>query len=158
MINKQEKPTNIENDIFIKHTNIEKIEVTDDEIYGLLNTLENRFDDNMFSNFIDTTKKDILSNIVGPMGIGQFVAKFDKAGGNVDTIHNVRNKDFVDFDGTTYTDGVYATEKEKLVYDNRGEYDEKEKKRTHGGNKQQTRIIITPAIKIFFWTLFSEFT
>ncbi len=135
MINKQEKPTNIENDIFIKHTNIEKIEVTDDEIYGLLNTLENRFDDNMFSNFIDTTKKDILSNIVGPMGIGQFVAKFDKAGGNVDTIHNVRNKDFVDFDGTTYTDGVYATEKEKLVYDNRGEYDEKEKKRTHGGNK-----------------------
>jgi hypothetical protein len=35
----------------------------------------------------------VLNGIAGPFGRGKVVAAADKAGGNVDTIHNVRNKD-----------------------------------------------------------------
>ncbi|HDR0627135.1 TPA: DNA repair protein [Pasteurella multocida] len=53
--------------------------------------------------------KTIIQSLVTSFGI-DFLLLEDKRGGDVDTIHNVRN-------------GVWATDKEKKAYDNRGEYD-----------------------------------
>lgn len=54
-------------------------------------------------------RQRLLHSIIGPFGLGKVVAAWDKVGGNVDTLHNVRQ-------------GVYATETEKTRYDERGEY------------------------------------
>lgn len=51
----------------------------------------------------------ILKSLVSSFGI-DFILLEDKRGGDVDTIHNVRNE-------------IYATEEEKEKYNNRGEYD-----------------------------------
>lgn len=53
--------------------------------------------------------KTIIQSLVTSFGI-DFLLLEDKRGGDVDTIHNVRH-------------GVWATDKEKTAYDNRGEYD-----------------------------------
>ena len=55
-------------------------------------------------------RQRLLHSIIGPFGLGTLVAAWDKMGGNVDTLHNVRA-------------GVYATKEEQERYDSRGEYD-----------------------------------
>jgi hypothetical protein len=86
------------------------VEVSDQEVDDLLKTLQSEFDDHKFDALISSCKNNILSALVGPFGLGGLVAKGDKNGGNVDTVHNVR-------------EGVYATEQEKERYGTRGEYD-----------------------------------
>jgi len=92
------------------------------EVKALLSDLKNSFDKERLDQLLGKTKKDIIFSIAGPFGLGKVISAYDKEGGNVDTIYNVRK-------------GIYTTDKEKEAYDNRGEYDDKEKKRTHGGNK-----------------------
>lgn len=54
-------------------------------------------------------RQRLLHSIIGPFGLGSIVSAWDKVGGNVDTIHNVRS-------------GVYATEEEQVRYESRGKY------------------------------------
>ena len=63
-------------------------EVTDREANELLGVLRKDFDDQRFDELIASCKKDILSSIVGPFGLGFIVSKFDINGGNVTTLHN----------------------------------------------------------------------
>ncbi|MCD5380521.1 lactate permease [Candidatus Gracilibacteria bacterium] len=92
------------------------------EVESLLFELKGSFNKERLDQLFNQTKKDILFSIAGPFGLGKVISAYDKVGGNVDTIHNVR-------------DGIYATDEEKKAYDNIGEYDDKEKNRTHEGNK-----------------------
>ena len=85
------------------------IDVSDGEVRELLEVLEKEFDDQKFNLLLKECKSTVIQSIVTPFGLGGMVSKFDKNGGNVDTIHNVR-------------EGVYATGDEKHKYDNRGEY------------------------------------
>lgn len=62
---------------------------------------------------IASCQRECLEAVVRPLGIAKVLFD-DKLGGNVDTIHNVRT-------------GVYATNREKLAYEKRGEYDDKSK-------------------------------
>lgn len=88
------------------------LEVSSQEVSDLLQFLENDFNDKHFNDLVAACKSDVLSAIVVPFGLGKIVGKFDKNGGNVDTIHNVR-------------EGVYATEHEKNKYENKSEYESK---------------------------------
>ena len=97
--------------------------VSKTEAQEFLTQFKKDFNDERFNQLISDCKKEVINSIVTPFGLGKIVAAYDKAGGNVDTIHNVRNKNFVDSDGTTYKDGVYATNKAKENYDQRGDYD-----------------------------------
>jgi len=100
--------------------------VSEDEAQVFLVQFKKDFNDERFNKLVLDCKKDVINSIVTPFGLGKVVAAYDKAGGNVDTIHNVRNKDFVDSDGTTYTDGIYATDKAQNDYENKDEYNSDE--------------------------------
>ena len=54
-------------------------------------------------------EKTVLQNLVQSFGL-DFILLEDKRGGDVDTIHNVRQD-------------IFATEKEKIKYENRPQYD-----------------------------------
>lgn len=95
--------------------------VSEEEAKEFLAKFKNDFNQARFDKLINDCKKDVINSIVTPFGLGHIVAAYDKVGGNVDTVHNVRY-------------GVYATDKEKTAYNNRGDYDDKEKNRTHGKN------------------------
>lgn len=87
--------------------------VSRDEAKEFLEKFKNDFNQERFDKLIADCKKDVINSIVTPFGLGKIVAAYDKAGGNVDTIHNVRN-------------GIYATDEERQAYENRGEYDSDE--------------------------------
>ncbi|WP_316675765.1 hypothetical protein [uncultured Tolumonas sp.] len=91
-------------------TIIENEEISVQEVYGLLDSIRGRFHKERFDEITARLNSDVLYAIAVPFGLGKFLAVYDKTGGNVDTVHNVRN-------------GVYATEKERLAFENRGEYD-----------------------------------
>lgn len=105
-----------------EHYNFEyDFSVSPEEAKEFLEKFKNDFNQERFDKLINDCKKDVINSIVTPFGLGKIVAAYDKVGGNVDTIHNVR-------------DEVYATDKEKTAYESRGDYDDKEKNRTHGKN------------------------
>jgi len=66
--------------------------VSDQEVRDLLQVMEKDFDDQRFNEFIGACKDNVISAVVTPLGIGRFVAKFDKNGGNVTTINNAKQK------------------------------------------------------------------
>ena len=86
--------------------------VTEAEAREFLKQFRSDYNRQCFDNMINQCKKEILNTIVKPFGLGHLVAAYDKTGGNVDTVHNVRQ-------------GVYATEREKQRYENREQYDSK---------------------------------
>lgn len=75
------------------------IEINREEAIALLNELEEEFDEKKLTDLLEQTKKDLVSAIVVPFGLGKIVAAYDKAGGNVTTIHNANN-------------GIYARDKD----------------------------------------------
>ena len=79
------------------------------EIQALLAEIRNQFDQNKMDNLIQSCKDSVINAIVTPFGLGKIVAQWDKEGGNVCTINNVRQ-------------GVYASDAEKKKYEERGEY------------------------------------
>lgn len=81
-----------------------EISVTDEEVAEYLRLIETGVDEAKFNNLITACRNDVISAVVTPFGLGGIVATFDKDGGNVDTIRNVR-------------DGVYATEKERTRWE-----------------------------------------
>jgi hypothetical protein len=86
------------------------IDVSDQEAKKMVETMGNEFNDQKFDELITACRNDVLSALIGPFGLGGLVGKWDKNGGNVDTITNVRDK-------------VYATGKEEGRYQDRGAYD-----------------------------------
>ena len=85
-------------------------DVTVEQVEGILYRFSKEWEQTKFDDCIDNVQKNILSNIINPLGLGSIVAAFDKVGGNVDTIHNVRQ-------------GIYATKEEQERYDQRENYD-----------------------------------
>lgn len=92
-------------------------EVNDKEIKELLDAIGTRYDAQRLNVLIDDCKSSVLDSIIKPFGIAGFLFE-DKLGGNVDTIHNVRNTDERYNNGQ----GIYATEENKKRYDERPEY------------------------------------
>ncbi len=84
-----------------------------EEAKELLEKFKNDFNKERFDKLVDDCRKEVINAIVKPFGIGKIVAAYDKAGGNVNTVHNVRY-------------GIYATEKEQKAYENRGDYNSDE--------------------------------
>ncbi|MDE7317853.1 MAG: hypothetical protein K2N12_09030 [Helicobacter sp.] len=66
-----------------------------------------------FGQMMQECKRSVIQSIVVPFGLGKIVAAYDNMGGNVDTVHNVRQ-------------GVYATEQAQKNYSQRGNYDSHE--------------------------------
>ena len=86
------------------------ISVTSEEAQEFLSEFKKEFNQEKFDKLIGDCKREVISSIVTPFGLGKFVAVYDKVGGNVDTIHNVRN-------------GIYATNETEESYEKRGDYD-----------------------------------
>ncbi|MCB6540557.1 hypothetical protein SDC9_16828 [bioreactor metagenome] len=86
------------------------VDVTVEQVEGILYRFSKEWEQTKFDDCFDNVQKNILSSIINPLGLGSIVAAYDKVGGNVDTIHNVRQ-------------GIYATKEEQEKYDQRGSYD-----------------------------------
>ena len=63
-----------------------------------------------FDHLLDDAFRRALQAIIVPFGLGKILSVYDRVGGNVDTINNVRQ-------------GVYATDEERDRYKNLSEYD-----------------------------------
>ena len=92
--------------------------IDDKELNDLLNSLKGKFDSERMGLLVDGCKKSVLDSIIKPFGIAGMIFE-DKVGGNVDTIHNVRNKDKKYNNGQ----GIYATDENKKKYEDRTKYD-----------------------------------
>ncbi len=101
------------NEIFSKNEDIYDFKadftVSNAEAKAFLEQFKHEFNQARFQQLINDCKKEVINSIVTPFGLGKIVAAYDKTGGNVDTIHNVRK-------------GIHATQKAKDDYNNRGEY------------------------------------
>ena len=67
--------------------------ITRDEVGDILNELRSRFHSERVDFMLDQLKADLLRSIIVPFGLGRVLSAYDKVGGNVDTLHNVANKD-----------------------------------------------------------------
>lgn len=93
----------------------EYFNVTPEEVQAF----ESGFADDFVEVHIDTLfrncRKCVVESIVTPLGLGKFIAMYDRVGGNVDTIHNSRQ---MAEDGTPI-----GTEKLKKKYAEQEQYD-----------------------------------
>lgn len=76
----------------------------------LLAELAAQYDRKQADEMWQRCRDEALRAVIVGLGLGKVAAVWDKRGGNVNTVHNVRAK-------------VYATEDERIRYDQRGEYD-----------------------------------
>ena len=98
------------NSIYQRTKDFYNVSVSYEEAEEFLIRFKKEFNQARFEELISDCKREVIHSIVTPFGIGRYiVAAYDKTGGNVDTVHNVRK-------------GIYATEKEQKRYDNIGEY------------------------------------
>ena len=88
----------------------EILSVSEAEIRALLKECVDAYDKERLDDLLKECKNKVVEGVVIPFGLGGVVAHYDKNGGNVNTVHNVR-------------EGVYATEDERRRYRKRGEYD-----------------------------------
>lgn len=84
--------------------------VSDDEAKEFLDKFKKDFSQDKFDKLIVDCKNEVIKSIVTPFGLGKIVAAYDKTGGNVDTINNVR-------------EGIYSSNIEKFKYENIDKYD-----------------------------------
>jgi len=85
------------------------IEVTSEEVKELLSSLNQEFDKKKIDELFAKTKEDLTEAIIVPFGLGKVMSAYDKAGGNVNTIHNVRQD-------------IYATNEARKEYKNQEGY------------------------------------
>jgi len=85
-------------------------EPSPDEIAKLIDDVHGRFHAERAGKPLDDIKEHFTRNIFNEFGLGSIAAVYDRTGGNVDTVHNVRK-------------GIYATDRERTAYENRGDYD-----------------------------------
>lgn len=93
--------------------------VSKEESKEFLEQFKKDFNQERFDKLIIDCRKEVINSIVTPFGLGKIVAAYDKAGGNVTTVHNANNKDFIDSDGKKYKKGVYAQQEDEY---NRNDY------------------------------------
>lgn len=88
----------------------EVLSVSEEDVDALIKECADAYDRERFDDLLKECKLKVIEGVVIPFGLGGIVAHYDKDGGNVNTIHNVR-------------EGVYATEDERGKYETRGAYD-----------------------------------
>lgn len=93
-------------------------EVNMKEIKELVEAIGTKYDSQKLKILVDDCKASVLDSIIKPFGIAGILFE-DKLGGNVDTIHNVRNTDKKYNNGQ----GIYATEENKKKNDKNPVYD-----------------------------------
>lgn len=64
------------------------ISVTSEEVTTFLLDFQKEFNQEKLNKLITDCKKEVINSIVTPFGLGKIVAAYDKAGGNVTTLHN----------------------------------------------------------------------
>jgi len=79
-------------------------DVSKDEIKLFIDKFQKDFNDEKFDKLIMDCKKNVINSITTPLGLGNFVAAYDKVGGNVTTTHNAKQK-------------IYANEEDKYKRD-----------------------------------------
>lgn len=96
-----------------------EVSVSEEEVEAYREAAYAQLTEENFSDLFANCRKETIKAITVPLGLGNFVALYDKVGGNVDTIFNVRK-------------GIWATTEEKEKFENREAYDSK---KYHSGNK-----------------------
>lgn len=91
------------------HPLIQPAQISQQEVQKLLSELKDEWESVRVDQLFSQIKNDVIHSIAVPFGLGKVVSAYDKVGGNVDTIHNVR-------------DGVYATENEQHKYESLEDY------------------------------------
>ena len=74
---------------------------------GLLKELEHELNQAQVSDLLGKAHRDIISAIAGPLGLGKFLAVFDKDGGNVTTVHNAQQDIYANPDKEKYNRDHY---------------------------------------------------
>jgi hypothetical protein len=92
--------------------------ISDKEVEELLSSLKNKYDSERLILLVDECKSTVIDSIIKPFGLAGVLFE-DHVGGNVDTIHNVRNTDKRYNNGQ----GIYVTEENKESYEERPKYD-----------------------------------
>jgi hypothetical protein len=88
-------------------------EVSVEEITDHIMSLREQFQKEYSANFFNKQRDMLIHTVVDRFALGGIMAKGDKDGGNVDTIHNAR-------------EGVYASDQERNRYENNPAYDSHE--------------------------------
>lgn len=65
--------------------------VNEREVHELLISLKDRFRDDRLQTMVDQLQNDVIKAVVVPFGLGKVLAAYDKAGGNITTLHNFEN-------------------------------------------------------------------
>lgn len=93
----------------LTHTTELEYTFTEDpqEVQKTLETLRVEFNHARYEKLINEMRRDVLTAIAGPLGLGKILAVYDKNGGNVTTIHNAKQ-------------GIYAKDADGY---NRDDYD-----------------------------------
>lgn len=126
------------------------INISEKEFDALLDDIHKKWDAKKFDDLLEKCQKETLRSVAVPFGLGKVLSAYDKTGGNVDTINNVRGGSTTmrptpdsskgeaqlgaDCDSAT-GQPIYATEEALTEYKETEKYGEKEKKDTHGGDK-----------------------
>lgn len=105
----------------------------------LLSELEEKFHKNSLQSLLDNARIQTINSIV-PLGLGSKFASKDQLGGNVDTIHNVRQ-------------GIYATQEAESRYNERSDYVSKD---YHHGNTSYNEMQREGAKRVKDGTLIDE--
>ena len=102
--------------IYEKTKRFYDISVSDNEAKEFLEKFKKDFNQERFDKLIIDCRKEVITSIVTPFGLGKIVAVYDKVGGNVTTIHNANQK-------------IYAKQED--------EYNRKDYTNTKNSNGQQ---------------------
>lgn len=93
------------------------ISVSIDEVDHLLSEIRKKWDSTQQTRLLDSCRNDVLTNIAGPLGLGNILAAYDKTGGNVTTSHNAKEgvyaQESEQYDRKNYTDKKYATSRDE---------------------------------------------
>lgn len=95
--------------------------ISDEKVNELISSLKNKYDSERLSLLVQDCKTSVMDSIIKPFGLAGILFE-DKIGGNVDTIHNVRNIDKRYNNGQ----GIYATKENRKRYEGRPKYDYEE--------------------------------
>lgn len=109
------------------------VTVSMEEVNLLLSEIENNWNEQQIRILLDGCKKSVLQSVVTPFGLGEIIAGFDKAGGNITTIHNAEKGVFasqkdaehynVAFDRKNYEDGGLGLKRKPLFQENEKIFD-----------------------------------
>ena len=102
--------------------------IDEKKIIAHIEELRSRFDKEHASYFFDETRNRLIGTVANKFMLGGIVARSDKDGGSVDTIHNARKKDE---NGNL----IYASDGLKQKYADHGSYDENISREYHGDKR-----------------------